>query len=509
MYSMYLCFVAATLGRTVSATESPPETNLDDALTPALQRLQQLFQTFGRQPVNPQTAFDWEQRVQTQLRELGRVGVEWAYNHVEPSQADRLPAHVEFEAGLYTRVLRKTPQEVSTVFGKIRWWRVGYRPTQKTGDPTIFPLALQLGIVAGVTSALAERAARYQAEAGATQRRTLQRLKHDHEVDWGVKKLRQVTSRVAEAMTEHRHDVQVEKLLQLLEQAWWSQGKHKPVLSVGRDGISFGVPVRGGTVFEVASAGTVSVLDRRGQRLGTVYLAYLPESKQGTMSTQLTRLVTEVLQRWERPLPRLCYVTDAGDNETTYYQSVLRRMRHPRTGERLEWVRVVDYYHASERLWTMAESLFGKSPVARTARTWARRMQKLLKQPNGIRRVLNSASVLRSRYQLTGKKRKEFDKAYYYLRVRTKHLRYAAYKRVGIPCGSGVTEAACKTIYTQRLKLSGMRWKKAGAQTILNLRVLLLSGVWGEAYQRVLNESGNIKVPTYDLPNWKTLKNAA
>lgn len=140
---------------------------------------------------------------------------------------------------------------------------------------------------------------RYQAEAGATQRRTLERLKHEHGVKWGVKKLRQVTNLVAAAMTEQRHDVQVEKLLQLLEQAWTSKGRHKPVLSVGRDGISLGVPVRGGTIFEMASAGTVTVMDRRGQRLGTVYLAYMPESKQGTMSEQLTRLVKEVLQRRE------------------------------------------------------------------------------------------------------------------------------------------------------------------------------------------------------------------
>jgi hypothetical protein len=505
-YSMYLLFAAATLGRKDSVAESPPEAGLEDALEPALQRLLQLLRDFRGKPVCPRAAFDLEQQVQAELREVGRVGVEWAYNHVEPSQTDILPIHVEFEVGLYTRIKHKTPQSVATVFGKIRLWRVGYRPTQKTGEPTIFPLAQQLGIVASATPALAERAARYQAEAGATQRRTLQRLRQEHGVDWGVKKLRQVTNRVAEAMTEQRHDVQVEKLLQLLEQAWTSKGKHKPVLSLGRDGIAFGVPVRGGTIFEVASAGTVTVLDRGGKRLGTVYLAYMPESKQGTMSEQVTRLVKDALQRWERPLPRLCYVTDAGDNETTYYNKVLRRMRHPRTGERLEWTRVVDYYHASERLWKMAEALFGKRPAGRA---WARRMQKLLKKPNGIRRVLNSAAALRSRHELKAKRKEEFGKAYNYLRVRTKYMRYAAYKRVGIPCGSGVTEAACKTIYTQRLKLSGMRWKKAGAQTILNLRVLLLSSVWTETHQRALNKFENVKVPTYDIHKRKTLRMAA
>lgn len=505
-YSMHLCLVAATFGCEELAADSPPQSDLGDALEPVLQRFRQLLQEFGSQPVTPQAAFDLEQRLQTELRELGRTGLAWAFNSVESKRVEELPAHVEFEGAPYTRVLRKTPEEVATTFGKIRLWRIGYRPMNKTGDPTIFPLRQHLGIVAGATAALAERAARYHAEAGATQRRTLQRLQQEHGVAWGVKKLRQVTGLVACAMTEHRHHVQVEKLLHWLEQAWLGKGKHKPVLSVGRDGISFGVPIRGGTIYEMASAGTVTVLDRRGKRLGTVYLAFMPESKQGTMSDQLTKLVQDVLQRWQRPLPRLCYVTDAGDNETTYYQTVLRRMRHLRTGEELEWVRVVDYYHASERIWTMAEALFGTGPAARL---WARRMQKLLKKPNGIRRVLNSAAALRSLHKLKGKKQQEFRKAYNYLRERTKYMRYAAYKRVGIPCGSGVTEAACKTIYTQRLKLSGMRWKKTGAQTILDLRVVFLSGVWTEAYKRVLNNFENVKVPTYDQPDQKTLKIAA
>ena len=55
-----------------------------------------------------------------------------------------------------------------------------------------------------------------------------------------------------------------------------------------------------------------------------------------------------------------------------------------------------------------------------------------------------------------------------------------------MPLGSGITEAACKTVFTQRLKLSGMRWTKAGAQVILDLRVVLISGVWDEVYRHIL-----------------------
>ncbi|MDP6557992.1 MAG: hypothetical protein QGF59_20430 [Pirellulaceae bacterium] len=41
-------------------------------------------------------------------------------------------------------------------------------------------------------------------------------------------------------------------------------------------------------------------------------------------------------------------------------------------------------------------------------------------------------------------------------------------------------EAACKTVFTQRLKLSGMQWKRDGAKVILRLRIVLLSGIWDE-----------------------------
>jgi hypothetical protein len=80
----------------------------------------------------------------------------------------------------------------------------------------------------------------------------------------------------------------------------------------------------------------------------------------------------------------------------------------------------------------------------------------------------------------------EFRKAYHYIRRRTKLIQYHDYQALHLPLGSGVTEAACKTIVTQRLKLSGVRWMKQGAQTILNLRVVLLSGIWQPLYRRLL-----------------------
>jgi hypothetical protein len=495
-YSMQVYMVLATTLAVKARAEdlpqdSPSEADLSEVVAPALQRLLDAAQQFRGQPVNPTRAHHFERQLQAELRELGRVLTGWTYNHLEPGRVDELPKHVHFEAGGYTRLNAKTPQHVWTLFGQVRLSRVGYRPTDKSGDPTIFPLALSLGLVHGASAALADRAARLLADSGMTQRQVLQKLRLDHGVGWGTKKLRQVTGAVSLAMARQRHTAQVEQLLSWLGQATASRGRHKPVLSVGRDGISLPVRCQGGSVFEVASAATVSVHDRKGKRLGTVYLAYAPETKQVTMSRELTRLLDEVLSRWQGPLPRLSYVTDAGDNETGYYDEVLKRMRHPATGKRLGWVRVVDYYHASERVWKMAELIFGKG---RQATAWARKMQRWLLKRGGVNRVLHSAAAYRDLYGLRGKKRQEFTKAYRYLSKRMKYMRYAEYRAVGVPLGSGVTEAACKTIYTQRLKLSGMRWESTGAQAVLNLRVLLLSGVWDHAYQRVLAEASEAKV---------------
>jgi hypothetical protein len=491
-YSIHLLLALATLPETKKPRGAAPATDPDltQVMQPVLERLRQLVEEFQRQRLTPAAVYRFEQQLQNQLRELGRVVAQWTYHRLEP-EPEALPKHVDFEASRYTRLNRKTPQNVGTLFGQVRLHRVGYRPSDKSGDPTLFPLAMSMGLVHGATPALAERAARLLGATGMTQNQTLQRLRDDCGIHWGVKKLRQVSETVSTAMAAERHETQVEKLLEWLTQASASSGKHKPVLSVGRDGICVPMRCKGGTLYEVASTGTVSVLDRRGRRLGTVYLAYTPEPGQPTMSGQLTRLLTAVLKRWQGPLPRLCYVTDAGDNETSYYQKVLRRMKHPRTGEKLAWIRVVDYYHASQRLWQIAEALFGAGP---RAASWARKMQKWLKKPGGINRVLHSAANLRALHRLRGSRLRAYQKAYGYLRQRMRYLRYADYRRLGLPLGSGVTEAGCKTVYTQRLKLSGMGWKASGAQTILDLRVLQLSGVWAAAYERVLGRWEEVQV---------------
>jgi hypothetical protein len=283
-----------------------------------------------------------------------------------------------------------------------------------------------------------------------------------------------------------------------------SSGNRRPVLSVGRDGIT--LRDYANSYFEVATAATISVYDRAGKRLGTVYLAHPPEPNQTTMDQMLIDLITGVLKTWTGPLPTLAYVTDSGSNEVGFFKDVLQKMKHPVTGKPLQWTRVADFYHVAERVSAMAEALFD---TPQHAHAWTRRMLKLLKQPNGASRVLHSAARLYHRRTLGKARAANYWKAYRYIQARTKFLNYYEYGRQHIPLGSGVTEAACKTIFTQRLKLSGMRWTQEGASRILMLRTILMSGTWEATYGRFLSQSKTVIIRTYAKNQANHLQNAA
>ncbi len=110
---------------------------------------------------------------------------------------------------------------------------------------------------------------------------------------------------------------------------------------------------------------------------------------------------------------------------------------------------------------------------------------------------------------MTAAKREQYRTAYTYLRKRMRWLDYAGYRRDHVPIGSGVTEAACKTVFTQRLKQSGMSWKEEGGQWIVDLRVIHLSGVWSEVYQSYLGSMPTLPMGTQRTTAKKKTSEAA
>ena len=55
------------------------------------------------------------------------------------------------------------------------------------------------------------------------------------------------------------------------------------------------------------------------------------------------------------------------------------------------------------------------------------------------------------------------------------HVRYAHYQQQGLFIGSGVIDAACKSLIGKRLKQSAMQWTVRGANAIIALRCATLS----------------------------------
>jgi hypothetical protein len=217
--------------------------------------------------------------------------------------------------------------------------------------------------------------------------------------------------------------------------------------------------------------------------LGTVYLGQMPQPGQGALSVQLTSLLNGVLAKWSGCCLRFVYVTDAGYHAQKYYESVLKKMADPRRpGHLVNWEWLVDFWHACCYLTKLREALFGDSPAGwkwfKHVRHWLRHRK------HGVIHVLRSATQHWNHTEdMDAARQKQYWEGYLYLRKYARRMAYSHYHRQGKPIGSGVTEAACKTVFTQRLKQSGMTWTVNGGQVIVDLRVLKLSGVWQQAFR--------------------------
>ena len=268
----------------------------------------------------------------------------WTLNRLEPKADREVPSRVSFEGRLYRR-RRTHPHVVGTLFGPVTLWRRLYEPHGHHGR-SIQPLELRLGIEAGwATPALAERVGYWATDH--TQHEGLEMVQRDHGISWSCTSLRNLLGSLRAGMAPYREGAQVERILGWIEQARASTGRFRPTLSVGRDGIF--VPLRGGVAQEGATA-TVSVLDRRGQRVGTVDLGLMPESGQATLTDQLTGLLQAIFQQVDSQLLRLASVSDEGHHPSTYYHQVLKKMVDPRRPwRRLEWRRIVDFYVSPQK----------------------------------------------------------------------------------------------------------------------------------------------------------------
>jgi hypothetical protein len=132
-------------------------------------------------------------------------------------------------------------------------------------------------------------------------------------------------------------------------------------------------------------------------------------------------------------------------------------------------IEILDLFHAREHLWKLAAKIFPSDEIAR--KRWLKRTLKLL--DNGrIKRLVTHLRAMCSCYtDLAASIETEAD----YFERNAHRARYPFFRQQKLFVGSGVIEAACKTVVGLRLKQSGMFWTVKGANSILALRCNRLS----------------------------------
>lgn len=143
---------------------------------------------------------------------------------------------------------------------------------------------------------------------------------------------------------------------------------------------------------------------------------------------------------------------------------------------------LIDFYHACEHLSKLSEWIFGKSKDA--AQKWYNQKREILRSsPGGVDKLIQSANYY-IRSTLTKKSKiKGAIKELKYFSNHRQMMRYHFFVDKGWPIGSGVVEAACKSIVKQRMCRSGQRWTVMGGQHILSLRSYVKSNRWDYFYK--------------------------
>ena len=80
---------------------------------------------------------------------------------------------------------------------------------------------------------------------------------------------------------------------------------------------------------------------------------------------------------------------------------------------------------------------------------------------------------------------KKMDAEITYFNNNAHMMNYPELKARNLPVGSGVQEAACKTLIAGRCKCSGMSWLRPGGQSVLTFRSLDKSGRFDIAWNQI------------------------
>ena len=222
-----------------------------------------------------------------------------------------------------------------------------------------------------------------------------------------------------------------------------------------------------------AMAGTVSFYAAKGERQHTIYLGATPEYGKA----DFLRRFTAEIERVKTHFPNVKRVGLADGAESNW------QFLTPHTQ-----TQILDFYHASSYLGAVASAKYPKDKSAH--KEWLEDRCHQLKNKAGAAEALYNEMVAlqarKSTQKLPRHLRDKLGAAVTYYKNHRHQMNYTRYTEQNFPIGSGVTEAACKTLIKQRFCLAGMRWKQPGAAGILNLRALVLTAQrWTQFWQKI------------------------
>jgi hypothetical protein len=209
---------------------------------------------------------------------------------------------------------------------------------------------------------------------------------------------------------------------------------------------------KGPAGYREVGCATISFCDEDGEMISAIRMARMPETNKLSLKAMVIDELGTILAA--RPdLPVVKVADGAHDNWTFLDQAIPLGAA------------VLDFFHATEQLASAIAAAYGDG-TKKTRRRFEDLRDALLEKPDGAKQVIQALVYLRGKHPRT----KRIADVLEYFRTNRHRMNYFELREMGMPIGSGVVEAACKTLVAQRMKQSGMRWGMRGGQAILTLR---------------------------------------
>lgn len=406
----------------------------------------------------------------------------------ELERYDVAETEIEVEGERYRRIMSSGKNYLSTA-GEVRVERHLYRRVGADQERCICPLALRAGIIGGYATPRAARqmnfaAAHLPPREAAELFVEIGGMRPSHTTIDNQPKL------IAEVWEANRQEW--EEALRQTEAVpppatVWAislDGVMAPVCQAdgSKKEASAGKQASGPLGYREIGCGSVALYDQEGQRLSTVRYGRMPERKKATLRQQLTAECHHIL----RQAPHLTVVKLAdGAPDNWDYLSHLDLGLPPSAQAKIEQIEIVDFCHVADHLKRGCDAIWPHDPDKSKAKfeTWRTTLKEVA---GGADKIIRSFRYYLGR--LSGKNKEALQTELTYFLNQRPRMDYAAYLQQGLPIASGVIEATCKTLVTQRMKCSGMRWGMAGGQAILTLRSLIQSDRWQQAWSLVQAE---------------------